>query len=281
MTISLDNLIANRSWRDPAAVRYYLGNRTVAQINALTPAMCDAYVVTDAGVVNPGALAVAAGDLIEFDGTDWQMIVTNSGGFPPNGTRAVVGYPAASATLFSPLVDGTDEGKIATWGGASLTPILEISLDGWAVLIKGTLTVTPSCDENKQYVFQGVVPTGSWTLVGADAPIPVPTTDDKSLAPTPGTGNFQTTGLTITHTPALGGQVDVFVNGIKAIVGNGNRLDLGDFTNNVECYFSADGGATARTMAAIVTGDTLYWNGTNAGYDLLAADRVDINYEAF
>lgn len=106
-----------------------------------------------------------------------------------------------------------------------------------------------------------------------------PTTADKSLQSAATTGNYQTTGITISATPALGGHVQVNVNGIGVPVGDGHRDDLGDFTNNVGAYFSGDGGATARAQSAIVAGDTLYWNGTHIGYDLTTAYKIDLIYD--
>lgn len=300
MTISLDNLIGTRAWREPVAVRFYLGNRTVAQVNAFSPIQCDAFVVTDAGTVNPGSLAVSAGDLIEYDGTDWKKIVAGVGGFPPFGTRAVVAYGVV--TLFSPLVDTQDEGKIAQWYGSSLTPQLEISLDGWTLLIKGMPGgVTEACDENSTWAFQGVVPTGSWVQTSGNLPVgsniqdvgtansagtggsvsldnhvhrsPKPTTSNKDQAPLATLGDEEPTGITLALTPALDGMPQAFVNGV--------RYNIGDGVKTKACYFSADGGTTARSIAALVAGDQLIWNGSIAGFDLGVTDSVSLDYLAF
>jgi hypothetical protein len=66
--------------------------------------------------------------------------------------------------------------------------------------------------------------------------------------------------------------VSVEVNGIEANVGDGAKDEA--------CYFSVDGGATARAMADIEAGDTLYWNGSIAGYELETDDDIDISYQA-
>lgn len=61
--------------------------------------------------------------------------------------------------------------------------------------------------------------------------------------------------------------VFVFINGVQT--------ELGDLT--APCYFSGDGGATARTLGTggtLVSGDLLYWNGSIAGWDLSASDRI-------
>ncbi len=83
------------------------------------------------------------------------------------------------------------------------------------------------------------------------------------------TADNDTTGITITYTPFLDGNVTVKVNGVE--VDMGSKLD--------HCYFSNDGGTTARAVADIEAGDTLYWNGSLAGYELDATDDIDIAYQ--
>lgn len=79
-----------------------------------------------------------------------------------------------------------------------------------------------------------------------------------------------TTGLTITYTPFNDEPVSVEVNGLEC--------NIGDGVKDQACYFSADGGTTAKTMENIEAGDTLYWMGSIAGYELEASDDVDFNY---
>jgi hypothetical protein len=112
----------------------------------------------------------------------------------------------------------------------------------------------------------------SLALSGSGLRAKVPTTSNKEQSPTAGTGNEQTTGLTIAATPGGDGYVRISVNGIGYILGDGVKTK--------DCYFSADGGTTARAISAIAAGDTLYWNGTIAGFDLETTDRVDMEYEA-
>ena len=55
------------------------------------------------------------------------------------------------------------------------------------------------------------------------------------------------------------------------------EVNLGDKT--FDCYFSNDGGTTARLVVDIEAGDILYWNGSIAGYQLDATDDIDISYQ--
>lgn len=72
-------------------------------------------------------------------------------------------------------------------------------------------------------------------------------------------------------TPANDSYVIVFVNGIAVTVGDGVKTK--------DCYFSADSGSTAKTLANIGSGDRLYWNGSIAGYQLATTDVIDFVYE--
>ena len=61
---------------------------------------------------------------------------------------------------------------------------------------------------------------------------------------------------------------------------NGAEQTLGDGVKTTDCYFSADGGTTARTIALIAIGDLLYWNGAIAGFQLDTTDRISFIYAA-
>ena len=76
-------------------------------------------------------------------------------------------------------------------------------------------------------------------------------------------------GVTIAAAPA--GMVNVVVNGIMQELGQGVKTK--------DCYFSADGGTTARALTAIAANDTLYWNGSVAGFQLDPNDKITLSYE--
>lgn len=103
----------------------------------------------------------------------------------------------------------------------------------------------------------------------------IPSIDDKNYIMSFDTsGNGASTGLTITNTPIDNSHVFVTVNGQYFNVGVSPTLS--------DCYFSDDGGVTAKgfsTPNQITAGDTLYWNGINVGTDLYTNWRISIYYE--
>jgi hypothetical protein len=72
---------------------------------------------------------------------------------------------------------------------------------------------------------------------------------------------------------ALGGDIQVVVNGTIADVGNGVKTR--------DCYFSADAGSTARAFSAVASGDKLYWNGSLAGYQLQTSFKISFIFNSF
>lgn len=84
-------------------------------------------------------------------------------------------------------------------------------------------------------------------------------------------GNYQLASNTgIGNSPVADSYVCVFING--------SFVKLGDGVRTKACYFSADGGITARDLSSIVAGDKLYWNGEIAEYDLATDDSIEIYY---
>lgn len=101
--------------------------------------------------------------------------------------------------------------------------------------------------------------------------------DDKSWAAlTTTVDGDQASISTITNTPIDESYVEVKVNGVEYEVGNG--------VTTAVCYFSGDGGTTARGFSSahpngkVQSGDTLHWNGTIAGFELVAGWRISLNY---
>lgn len=98
------------------------------------------------------------------------------------------------------------------------------------------------------------------------------TIDDKNKIPLNTIGNdFQPTGIIITNTPANNSYVKVEVNGKDCVVGNGTR-------ENCDCYFSEDGGTSAKLIENIKSGDEIYWNSSCGNYHLDNNDRISLFY---
>lgn len=60
---------------------------------------------------------------------------------------------------------------------------------------------------------------------------------------------------------------------------NGALQRLGGLTE--DCYFSSDGGVTAKTIGSggnLTAGDLLYWNGSIAGFQLATTDLITFDY---
>ena len=100
----------------------------------------------------------------------------------------------------------------------------------------------------------------------------VATKVDRNKNPLATTADGDSTGVTITYTPYSDSAVTVKVNGLQCNIGDGAKDEA--------VYFSADGGTTAKTIANIAAGDTLYWMGSLAGYELETDDDIDIDYQA-
>jgi hypothetical protein len=104
----------------------------------------------------------------------------------------------------------------------------------------------------------------------------IPTVDDKNYMMSFDTsGDNASTGLFITNTPIDGSHVFITVNGQYFNVGDG-------ISTSSSCYFSNDGGITAKEFASpnqITAGDELYWNGIVVGTDLYTSWSISIYYK--
>ena len=104
-----------------------------------------------AGTLTTGSLVVGIGDLVEYSGAAWIKIVTNSGGFVPDGTRAIL---STQTTLMFPFLNGTDDGKIVEFDGTINVPtVTDEANNGFATIITGSGSIF----EDRSYYFKGDV----------------------------------------------------------------------------------------------------------------------------
>jgi len=104
----------------------------------------------------------------------------------------------------------------------------------------------------------------------------VPTTANKIVAGvvTTADGDPATAGGdALAFTPGGDGYVEVTINGVGVTVGDG--------VMTAACYFSDDGGVTAKAFGDLAAGDLLYWVGSVAGYELDTSDTIEFFYSAY
>lgn len=184
------------------------------------------------------------------------------------GTNPVVFVQFSAVTALTAGAGLLDTGS--TWSVDLATdPGLEFDVVGDAGKLRAKVSATGGLERVAAGL--GILLNGdSMSLSGSGVKAGQPTAANKFVTPAATSGDFATTGITISATPAGDSHVEVDVNGLSYEVGNGVKTK--------DCYFSVDGGTTAKSIATIASGDTLYWNGTIAGLDLDTADRVSLNY---
>jgi hypothetical protein len=94
-------------------------------------------------------------------------------------------------------------------------------------------------------------------------------------ANTTDSGSTLACGVTLLNNSITNSYVSVYVNGIQVTVG--------DSVKTKDCYFSSDGGTTAKPSDNVTIGDSLYWsyigNSPVSGFDLNAlTDKITFIY---
>ena len=80
-------------------------------------------------------------------------------------------------------------------------------------------------------------------------------------------------GTPLQSTPTIGSYIGVKINGLQ--------VELGDGVKTKDCYFSGDSGTTARAIEDVQVSDSLFWNGSIAGYELTINMEIDFLYYEF
>ena len=212
-------------------------------------------------LINYGQVVIAEGG----------MVILGSGTFNNHGSLTLIGigeqidFDDSDTIEFSVVndpVDGTSVG--ASIKDTSLLPLhLDTGTNGGA---SDGYLLSADLDGN----FKWVVDSATGIVSG------VPTVADKNYIMTFDTsGDNADTTLQITNTPVDGSHVYITVNGLYFDVGDGT-------STSVSCYFSGDGGVTAKGFLSpnqITAGDTLYWNGDFVGTDLYSTWVISMYYE--
>ena len=161
-------------------------------------------------------------------------------------------------TLGDTKVSGVTAGAGLSGGGVDgdITLNADITIDGGLTFSStgdaGTIEVV--VDNSTIQVVNGAL------AVVAGTSQPVYQSATSSVA----TGN---TGIALTSTPNDYSRIEVYVNG-----------QLQDLTENTtgDCYF----GQAGTILSSLTSGDSLFWNSANAGFELSATDVVKVHYQA-
>jgi hypothetical protein len=138
----VDSLVSGISWKEPALVLKMVDDSDQGG-SPPTASAGDAYVVNNWGG------GFTDGDIVEYDGTSWNVILDEGGaGEPADGTRVIVTTGTAAGSFTG------REGDVATYDATGDTWSFEDPVDGWAILIIGE----GSEYENKAYVYD----TNAW-----------------------------------------------------------------------------------------------------------------------
>jgi len=144
----VDAAIEGFDWQRPVSTKQGKGTADSAPG---TPAAGDSWIVGTAWG------AFATGDLVEYSGTAWVLIVAGVTGEPPTGTRVLVDASPAGSDIWSSYAN-----YIVEYDGAAWQPSPAAGpADGFAVMVAGDSSV----NENTQWVFDE--DDAVWVQVGA------------------------------------------------------------------------------------------------------------------
>jgi hypothetical protein len=120
----VDNIASNIKWKPPVSVLDMISDTDQSGSDPLYPQTGDAYVVNNWS-------SQTDGDIVEWDGDSWEVIVANSGGAPPEGVRVGVADTSAAGSFTG------QEADIATYNSSAASWSFEQPEDGWSVMVAG------------------------------------------------------------------------------------------------------------------------------------------------
>lgn len=240
------------------------------------------------GAMNAGAQRITnlgapvadtdAARLADLHAIPWKekVVVATTGNIALSGTQTIDGIAviAGDRVLVRAQTLGENNGIYIVAAGAwSRAADADSASELRAAVVtveKGTVNADKRFALSTDNITLGTTPQ-VWVDIGTGTPAAFATSANKQMTASVTTVDFNAaTAVTIAATPAADGYVRVFVNGLAVVLGDGVRTK--------DCYFSSDGGATAKTIANIALGDTLYWVQSVAGYNLAATDVIDFDY---
>jgi hypothetical protein len=211
------------------------------------------------------------GDLT-IDGTleNYGHVIIANGSMIMSGSGSYVAQPGSQILLLSLTTNTTYNDtdtihfdyQISPSGGASVSAIVKDSS-----LTASKLDTGMNGGATAGYILS-VDNSGRFKWIESSTSSTLTKSDKNHIMAFDTSGNGASTGLIVSQTPLPNSYVGVFVNG--------QEFEVGNVTLGVSCYFSDDGGLTAKNN--IESGDELYWNGTYVGTDLYTNWRVSLYY---
>jgi hypothetical protein len=210
-----------------------------------------------AGFVDAGDGLSKTGNTLSVDAADSSLTVGPSGVAVAYGTAGSVGTANAAGVAATAARSDHDHQVIALTESSGPTVLTIGAVANGEVLTRSGATIV-----------------GTTPAAGSE-----PNAGNKNIAAlvTTADGDPATAaGGALAATPA--GYVEVMLNGVQLVVQTAAGAPAGA---EVVCYFSDDGGTTAKSMGpagTIASGDILYWRGSVAGFELDTLDRLTFNF---
>lgn len=246
-----------------------LDAKQIKNLSSKLPVRAVTTVALPANTYNNGTLGFGAtltevgnGALPAIDGVTLvngdRLLVKNEATGANNGIYVVTVIGTAGTQYVLTRVNDADT-AVKTFAGIRVSSTADGTANGargWILTTTGALTIGTTAQ--------------TWALE-TDSSSVVPTSSNKQMTASATTADFQVAcATTIVTTPTSDGYVQIMVNGVQQVLGDGVKTK--------DCYFSVDGGTTARAISAITAGDTLYWVGSVASWQLATTDVIDFNY---
>ena len=232
----------------------------------VTSALGDVALTTASG---DARVTTATGDATLGSGTNTLVLGTSSNTFTDGVNTKGIEYAADYSVNFTDrsLVDkayadtkvsGVTAGAGLSGGGADGDITLNADLT-----IDGGLTFSSTGDAG---TIEVVVDNTTIQVVDGALAVVAGTSQPVYQSATSSVTNGDT-GITLTSTPNDYSRIEVYVNG-----------QLQNLTENTtgDCYF----GAAGTVLTSLTSGDSLYWNSANAGFELSATDVIKVHYQA-
>lgn len=193
-----------------------------------------------------------------------------------SGEQTIDGVPLVSGdrVLVRVNTNAAENGvyivSTGTWDRASDTDSATELRGAVVTILEGSLNADKRFAQTVDTITLGTTAL-TFVDIGTGTPAAFDTSANKLMTASATTADFQVaTATVIAGTPAGDAYVRISVNGLGCSLGDGVRTR--------DAYFSADSGTTAKTIAAIAAGDSLYWVQSVAGYNLATTDVIDFEY---